>query len=207
MLFPHLPDHPSVCSHCRHGAHIRWPAFYFIITSFNQSINQFIDPSISHYSIFRAATSIARMTLSLGMMVATGMERSLSTVGLTMGAQTRAEAPSLSALIAAMMASSIVVAEYSRRVSILSPIFIFFSDILSRTGRAAMMAIKFPSEPSSWRIVFTICRRVVIFGSLWPDKILYKVLWGMPEVREKSRAESPSSPKTSLSVSRKASSD
>jgi len=69
-------------------------------------------------------------------------------------------APSLSALTAAMIASSMVVAEYSRRVSILSPIFIFFSLILSRTGRAAMMAMKFPSEPSSLRMVFTIKRKV-----------------------------------------------
>jgi hypothetical protein len=109
---------------------------------------------------------MARMTLSLGIMVATGMESNFSTVGLTMGAQTRAEAPSRSALTAAMMASSMVVAEYSRKVSILSPIFIFFSLILSRTGRAAMMAMKFPSEPSNWRMVFTIWRSVVIFGSL-----------------------------------------
>jgi hypothetical protein len=45
---------------------------------------------------------MARMTLSLGIMVATGMERSFSTVELKIGAQTRADDPFLSAPMAAM---------------------------------------------------------------------------------------------------------
>ena len=100
---------------------------------------------------------MASIRLFLGMMVATGMLRIFSTVGLTMGAQTSAFAPSRSALTAAMIASSMEVAEYSLIVRSFPSIFLFVSLMLSRTGLAAIIAMNSPSEGCSiLRIVFTI---------------------------------------------------
>jgi hypothetical protein len=58
------------------------------------------------------------------------MLRIFSTVGPTIGAQTRAFAPSLSAFTAEIIASSIDVAEYSLMVTSLPPIFSCFHDIV-----------------------------------------------------------------------------
>jgi hypothetical protein len=75
----------------------------------------------------------------------------------TMGAQTRAFAPSLSALMAAIIASSIEIAEYSLMVTVLPAIFLLVSIILSSTERAAIIAIKSPlSGFVISLIVFTI---------------------------------------------------
>src|SRR5690606_13344307 len=111
--------------------------------------------------------------LLFGIIVVTGMFRIFSTVGLTMGAQTRAFAPSLSALTAAIMASSIEVAEYSLIVTSRPAIFFFVSTMLSSTDLAAITAMNSPlSDSLMSRMVFTIWRRVLILGSRFPDKIL-----------------------------------
>ena len=100
---------------------------------------------------------MASIRLFFGAMVVTGIFRIFSTVGPTMGAQTRAFAPSLSAFTAEIIASSIEVAEYSLIVTSLPPIFFFVSTMLSSTDLAAITAINSPlSDSLISRIVFTI---------------------------------------------------
>ncbi len=116
-----------------------------------------------------------------------------STVGLTIGAHTSADAPSRSARTAAMIASSIVEAAYSRTTTLSPSIKICLSVMRSSTGRAAMTAIKFFSVPPSFRIVCTIRRSVFTFGSRRPSSILYIVLCGIEAHSLNSRTVMPSS--------------
>ena len=124
---------------------------------------------------------MASRTLVVGITRDTGIERIFSMVGATIGAHTTARAPSRSARTAAMMASSTVDTGYSLTFTV-SPSMSMDLGRFSRTVVNAITPMKWESSGSMRTLrLFITWRTVRRFGSRLSSRILYMVLWEMPE--------------------------